>query len=114
MTYNVQDMSKIKEGNKIMKLIDKDALVAEIEKRVKEGEIVEKDIPSSAIFGLVQAYKNFLSFIDTLEVKEVDFVKEFYTFSEKYKLMDKNIEFSDIERTASFFFQLGLKAQKGE
>lgn len=48
--------------------------------------------------------------IDTLKVKEVDFVKEFYTFSEKHKLMDKDIEFADIEKTASFFFQLGLLA----
>lgn len=50
--------------------------------------------------------------IGTLEVKEVDFVKELYTFSEKHNLMDKDIEFSDIEKTASFFFQLGLKTQK--
>jgi hypothetical protein len=48
--------------------------------------------------------------IDALEVKDVDFIKEFYAFSEKHKLMDKGIEFSDIEKTASFFFQLGLKA----
>lgn len=48
--------------------------------------------------------------IDAIEEKEVDFIKEFYTFSEKHKLMDKDIEFSDIEKTASFFFQLGLKA----
>lgn len=48
--------------------------------------------------------------IDVLEDKEVDFVKEFYTFSEKHKLMDKGIEFADIEKTASFFFQLGLSA----
>lgn len=52
--------------------IDKSAVVAEIEKRVKEGEIVARDVPSSAIFGLIQAYKNILSFLDTLEIKEVD------------------------------------------
>ena len=51
--------------------ISKSALVAEIKRRVTEGEKVAKEIPSSAIMGLIQAYKNTLSFIDTLEVKEV-------------------------------------------
>lgn len=119
------------------KYIDKVALVAEIERRVTEGEKVAKVIPSSAIMGLIQAYNNTLSFIDTLEVKEigvdfgdpkgdksakfiidtksreakeVDFVNEFYTFSDKHKFMDKGIEFADIEKTASFFFQLGILA----
>lgn len=54
-----------------MELIDKSKVVAELEKRIAEGEKVAKELPSSAIMGLVQAYKNTLSFIDTLEVKEV-------------------------------------------
>ena len=52
--------------------IDKSALVTEIEKRIEEGEKVVEELPSSAILGLIQAYKNTLSLIDTLEVKEVD------------------------------------------
>ena len=59
-----------------MKLIDKSALVAEITKRAKEGEIAGRDFPSSAIFSLTRAYKNVLSFLDTLEVKDVDLEKE--------------------------------------
>lgn len=54
-----------------MELIDKSAIVAEMEKRVKEAEIILRDVPSSAIFGLTQAYKNVLSFLDTLETKEL-------------------------------------------
>lgn len=50
--------------------IDKAALVAEIERRIKEGEAVVENVPSSAILGLIQAYKNVLSFLDTLDVKE--------------------------------------------
>lgn len=53
-----------------MQYIDKDALVAELERRVTEGEKVAKEIPSSAIMGLIQAYKNTLSFLDTIDVKE--------------------------------------------
>ena len=55
-----------------MELIDKSKVVAELEKRIAEGENVAKELPSSAIMGLIQAYKNTLSFLDTLEVKEVD------------------------------------------
>ena len=55
-----------------MELINKSALVAELEKRIAEGEKVAKELPSSAIMGLIQAYKNTLSFLNTLEVKEVN------------------------------------------
>ena len=46
------------------------------------------------------------------EVKKVDFAKEFDDFIEYLGLTDKFVYFSDIEQTAKFFFQLGLKAQK--
>ena len=52
-----------------MKLIDKDAFVAEIERRIKEVNSIPK---KSYEIGLVDAYKITLSFIGTLEVKEVD------------------------------------------
>jgi hypothetical protein len=55
-----------------MELIDKSKVVAELEKRIAEGENVAKELPSSAIMGLIQAYKNILSFLDTIEVKEVN------------------------------------------
>lgn len=51
--------------------ISKSAVVAEIAKRVKEAEIILRDVPSSAIFGLTQAYKNVLSLLDTKEVVEI-------------------------------------------
>lgn len=53
-----------------MELIDRSAVVVELEKRIAEGEKVAKELPSSAIMGLIQAYKNTLSFLDTLEVKD--------------------------------------------
>ena len=55
-----------------MELIDKSALAVELEKRIEEGEKVAKELPSSAIMSLLQAYKNILSLLDTLEVKEVE------------------------------------------
>ena len=49
--------------------IKKSALVAEIERRLRELSQLEK---ASYEIGLYDAYKIVLSFIDTLEVKEVD------------------------------------------
>ena len=91
-----------------MELIDKAAVIAEIKKRTNEYpcDNSEQDI------GYHCALYEMQDFLNTLETKEVDFIKEFYAFSEKHKLMDKDIEFSDIEKTASFFYQLGLKAKK--
>lgn len=54
-----------------MKLIDKSALVAEIERR---KELVSDPIfnTNDLLIGERNAYFNLLSFIDTLKVKEVD------------------------------------------
>ena len=104
-------------------LIDKDAVVAEIAKRIKKSEIVVRDIPSSAIFGLMQAYKNVLSFINTLEVKEVDLEKVlkegiedvFYDLDGvAVKGTTHYITVEDVKDIAKHFFELGLKAQIGE
>ena len=54
--------------------IDKTALIAEIERRIDEVNQIDK---ASYEVGLFDAYKIILSFLDTLEVKEVDAEKEF-------------------------------------
>ena len=47
------------------------------------------------------------------KVKEVDFAKEFDAFTKEELRVSNEYEFFyDIEKTANFFFQLGLKAQK--
>lgn len=63
-----------------MKLIDKDKVVAEIERRKKKNEEWKnscKGIDSLAASMVIQEDINILSFLDTLEVKEVDLKKEF-------------------------------------
>lgn len=63
--------------------------------------------------------------LDSLEVKEVnfiekfnnfvDFIEEFNNFVDRNKFMAKDIiSITDMEKTASYFYELGLKAQKGE
>ena len=56
-----------------MKLIDKDALVADIEKRLSlfengtgDSEVMKR------VEGVIKGYKSILSFLDTLEVIESD------------------------------------------
>ena len=109
--------------------IDKDALVAEIE-RIKEDALQKKGQCKrrglERIMHQIGAYNKILSFLDTLEVKEVDLEEEFADFLEKENAyVDDNSVISyyngssfnhayDIYPLAKHFFNLGLKAQKGE
>lgn len=52
-----------------MKLIPKSALVAEIKRRMDENR-GKQSLPQ--YFGMIEEDLNILSFLDTLEVKEVD------------------------------------------
>ena len=62
-------------------------------------------------------YKDLISFFNTIEVKRVDLEKEIEEVKHNYKV-DNNRHTSicsaDIEWIAEHFFELGLKAQKGE
>ena len=89
-----------------MKLIDKDALVAEIEK-LYNGEI---DTYTRNILDRLK------SNIDTLEVKEVDLEKYYHDFLQKEWFGNSHVRTVSemMAFTAKHFFELGLKAQKGE
>lgn len=54
--------------------INKDALVAKIEKRIKtlNEKLIKHPISSSTIERLIEENKKILSFLNTLEMKEVD------------------------------------------
>ena len=104
-----------------MKLIDKDALVAEIERRQKihfnDYHINGNNSPAD--YGACNALTQLLSFIDSLEVKEVDLekrqeedvdlekeVNQYYEKTWPFEEVDE-----DIIAFARHFFELGLKAQ---
>ena len=62
-----------------MELIDKSALVTEIEKRIKETEEHWKSpygIVTATGRGILMGYRDILSFLNTLETKNVDLEKE--------------------------------------
>ena len=93
-----------------MKLIDKDKLAAEIEKRRSKN--------SKNKLNLAAAFEDnyLLSFLDTLEVEEVDLEKEFYDFLDTLTGKDNgHLSEDELFRIAEYFYELGLnKAQKGE
>ena len=90
-----------------MKLVDKATIVTEIERRKKYYENIQmiKPVYESNIEDL----NELLSFINTLEVKEVDLEKEFDKCCENY-IFDDECEVY----TAKRFFKLGFKALKEE
>ena len=99
-----------------MKLIDKDALVVEIERRIKALHSTLNERETAVKFEL----KDFLSFLDTLEVKEADVEKELDKEWNKCEPIDEgmgleiaSIEHEQFDNIAKHFFELGLKT-KGE
>lgn len=94
------------------KYIPLDAVVAEIEGRIKEVSQIEK---ASYEIGLFDAYKIVLSFINTLEVEEVDLDEEIEKCLKRHNMLAVGKkDFTDI---AKHFYSLGMaasnKAQKG-
>jgi len=94
-----------------MKLIDKDAVVTEIERLQSCTMDEQMNFYSEAAEGEYHVLSNLESFIDTLEVKEVDLEKEI----KKY-IQDNICGYCvpGVEETAKHFFELGLKAKKRE
>ena len=98
----------------IMTLIDKDALLAEIERRKKYYENIQMIKP--VYESNIEDFSELLSFINTLEVKDVDldYIKD--ELDEVVKIHKPNGDFGwgTLYNVATHFFELGLKTQKGE
>jgi len=93
--------------------IDKDALVAEIEKRKKTNKECMLGLRNLDYYqGKVDALNDTLSLISTLKVKEVDLKKEINNWIKDNTC--RGYCSASISETAEYFFELGLKAQKGE
>jgi len=92
--------------------INKSALVAEIERRIKRFR-EEKD---SVSIVKTNTYKGILSFIDTLEVKEVDLdflLHEYWNLSSKITidcLESATMTKDEMINFAKHFFELGVNA----
>ena len=95
-----------------MKLINKDALIAEINKRINKIDLNNIEDWRYRIQREhdIEVMKNIISIVNTLEVKEVDLDEEFDKCCENYMFDDECEVY-----TAKKFFELGIKvAHKGE
>lgn len=103
--------------------IPKNALVAEIENY--KNSVGEDGEHCSLVVGRHKGQKmaseHFLSFLDTLEVKDVDIEKELESWRHNHfhGKRDKAASGEYLERISQLalaihFFELGLKVQKGE
>ena len=93
-----------------MKLIDKDALVAEIEKRKHMCDFHHGEYWD----GCYNTMEDLISFLNTLEVKAVDLDAEIIKWEESFWHCPASMGYKE---TAKHFFELGIsvsnKAQKG-
>ena len=101
--------------------VDKSAVVAEIEKEIKEYATAFSNMDfKSYEAGLIAKGKyrmsqEVLSFLNTLEVKEVDFEKEFDNYANGIMACDVQFQpFTHLYNCAKYFYELGLKTQKEE
>jgi len=91
-----------------MNLIDKDTLVAEIEK-------LKKSHDNWSYMGKCfhQEYENLLSFINTLEMKEVDLEKEINAYMvNEMKFLSDEVGYDTLLSIAKHFFELGVQQSK--
>ena len=106
-------------------LIDKDALVAEIKKRIQESLDAGGATRGVYLSERMKEDSYILSFLDTLEVKEVDFEVEIYRYiGEHFNVYDDGnqtlqtkdkkslIGRYDAEKIAKHFFELGLNMKQ--
>lgn len=118
----------------MMQYINKSALVAEIERELKNINLnyvsvgshpSDSDTNKKLQDGISKNLQILLSFINTLEVKEVDLEKEINKYISDNFFGFETIGFfanrtkeepndQDIALCAKHFYELGLKTQKGE
>jgi hypothetical protein len=99
--------------------IDKAKVVAEIEKYISNYKEILNEIDKSndewvtstlMLESKIDVLQHILYFLNTLEVKEVDLEEEFGNYIEHYRNIETGYTMFGI---AEYFFELGLKAQKG-
>lgn len=93
-----------------MELIDKAAVIAKIDDLIGNLRYTEDD-EALQIDILSEVEK----FVNTLEVKEIDLEKIIeQTYHDRSVTDTSDMDHIAYENIASYFFELGLKAQKGE
>ena len=104
--------NKMTKEEKMKELIDKAAVIAEIERRIKEIDETGTYLSPKGVL------TNLLCHLNTFETKEVDLEKEIKNYLDKQPIVtrSKGIDYKLVpspEVIAKYFFELGLKT-KGE
>ena len=103
-----------------MELIDKDALVAEIERLISNGRVKlqesqeNNDYESNIVWSEhIATCRKILNIINTLEIKEVNLNEYYHKFLEKEWFGNSHVRTVSemMAFTAKHFFELGLKVQ---
>ena len=96
-----------------MKLIDRDAVVAEIDSMLKSVEHTSHCDEISFNSGRWKALTSIKDFLDTFEVKEVDLEKEYEEFVVDDPILGNFITNDTMGMmVAKHFFELGLKTKR--
>jgi hypothetical protein len=96
-------------GTTMKELIDKSVVVAEIERRKKDWQYGS----STEAKYKKEECDEILSFLDTLETKEVNLDRAIDKWIDDAAITHEDCSITDVISTAKHFFELGLKA-KGE
>ena len=104
--------------------ISKSALVAEIDRRIEINNTCQKISGGNEFYrGAIDESKEILSFLDTLEVKDVDLEEKLSLIDDSFfdlgdgvavKGATHYLTIEDIKEIAKLYFEYGLAAQKGE
>ena len=99
--------------------IDKAAVVAEINRQHKKLMTANNIYGAQFVLGFRQACRQIIDFLNTLEVKDVDSNKElsledYKSFFKKHPDLSDDWGFDEAWMFAKYFYELGLKVQKGE
>lgn len=100
--------------------IDKSAVMAEIERRIKECDKLADAAADNNLSNtqqanelLIRQYTSLLDFINTLDAKDVDLDEEFDKYCSTLYLIDlENEPYAELFECAKHFFELGLMTIK--
>lgn len=101
-------------------LINKATIISEIKRRIDRNNEMAASFSSNSEHDYLcrvteKVYKNLLSFLDTLEVKEVDLEEEFYDFLDTLTGKDNgHLSEDELFRIAEYFYELGLKTKENK
>ena len=107
----------LKHMNNMDQYISKAVVKAEIKRKLQDLIVCKRDTSfvehRVVLSAKIDICKEILSFLDTLETKEVNFEKEFDNYANGILACDVQFEpFTHLHKCAKYFFELGSRTHK--